>query len=83
MADPDNWEVIERFASLAEYQRFLEWITEEERIGAAQQVAVTSPYSGSSMWEERWYKNLTTGQTWRLVAPEPPFRGIFKTVLSE
>jgi hypothetical protein len=41
-------------------------------------VAVEQPY-GSLMFEESWYRTAT-GQVWRLVSPEFPFKGIFERV---
>jgi hypothetical protein len=29
---------------------------------------------------ERWYRNLATGEAWRLVAPDGPFRGVWERV---
>jgi hypothetical protein len=41
-------------------------------------VAVEKPY-GSLMFEESWYR-ATTGQVWRLVSPDFPFKGVFERV---
>ena len=75
-----NWDQIDEFGSLAEYQRFNNWINGEVTSGLATVVPVTKPYSGSSLWDEHWFKCLSDKQVWRLVAPDGPFRGIFKPV---
>ena len=75
-----DWEPIDGFSSLAEYQRFQAWMKEQISSGLAVLISVSEPYSGSSLWEESWYQCLDNDQIWRLVGPEPPFRGLFKRV---
>jgi hypothetical protein len=75
-----GWDPIDEFGSLAEYRRFHEWINDQVTSGLAAAVPVTKPYSGSLLWDEHWFKCLSDDQTWRLVRPDPPFRGIFKIV---
>ena len=75
-----GWDAIDEFGSLAEYRRFHEWIKGQVTSGLAASVPVTKPYSGSVLWDEHWFKCLRDDQTWRLVGPDPPFRGIFKVV---
>jgi len=75
-----GWDPIDEFGSVAEYRCFHEWINGQVTSGLAAAVPVTKPYSGSVLWDEHWFKCLGDGQTWRLVGPDPPFRGIFKIV---
>lgn len=73
------WVAIDGFSSDEEYQRFLASIREQVRSGVAKEVRVAKPYSGID-WEERWFQCLSGKDTWRLVAPDPPFPGVFKPV---
>jgi hypothetical protein len=75
-----NWEAVDGFASLAEYRRFHEWMENQVASGIAVSLPVGKPYSGSSLWDEHWFRCLGDEQIWRLVGPDPPFRGIFKKV---
>jgi hypothetical protein len=75
-----SWVPIDEFRSLADYRRFQQWIDGQVSSGLAAAVPIAKPYSGSSLWDEHWYKCLGDGKIWRLVGPDPPFRGIFKVV---
>lgn len=75
----DGWDEIHGFVSLGEFQRFANWVAEALEEGALEEVDVESPYSGSLMFAERWFQS-PSGETWRLVAPDPPFRGVFERV---
>jgi hypothetical protein len=74
-----EWVVIDGFNSNEEYERLLAQIREQVLAGAAKEVRVAKPYSGVD-WDEHWFQCLPGKDTWRLVAPDPPFRGIFKIV---
>ena len=78
MANPCDWTAIDRFESLAHYQEFLAWITKQVSDGRVKLVPVDPAKAWGSAWDEHWYQCVSTKETWRLVAPEPPFRGIFK-----
>lgn len=78
MADAGElWRVISEFESMADYEDLLARLTAEVTHGGAKSVPVDRPYSGSTLWDERWFNNRRTGEVWRLVAPDPPFRGLF------
>jgi hypothetical protein len=77
---PDcEWVVIDGFNSDEEYERFLARIREQVQFGVAKEVRVAKRYSGVD-WDERWFQCLSGKATWRLVAPDPPFHGVFKPV---
>lgn len=44
-----------------------------------EEVQVDSPYSPVGL-EEYWYLNKTDGVTWRLVRPDPPYKGLWSKV---
>lgn len=71
------WERIDDFSSRSEFERCARWLQEQVDAGVAQVRQPQSRYIGSSTLEERWYEHIASGQTWRLVWPDPPFRGVF------
>jgi hypothetical protein len=40
---------------------------------------VASRYAAATVFDEHWYR-AASGQTWRLVAPDYPFKGVFEKV---
>jgi hypothetical protein len=74
-----EWTVIEGFRSDDEYERLHAQILDQVRLGLAKEEPVKKRYSGID-WDEHWYRCGVTKQTWRLVAPDPPFNGLFKPV---
>lgn len=80
MANACNWKAIDRFESLAHYEDFLASISRQVAAGSARPMAVDPAKAWGSAWDEKWYLCLGGNELWRLVAPDPPFRGIFKKV---
>jgi hypothetical protein len=80
MASNCGWTAVESFKSLGDYERLLGSINEQVTLGQAEERRVKRPYSGLETLDERWYCCRATGETWRLVAPDPPFPGIFDKV---
>jgi hypothetical protein len=80
--NPEGWEEIHGFESPGEYASFLRWIAEAIADGSLTEVAVLDRYGDSEMFDERWFA-APSGQLWRLVAPEPPFRGVFLMIGQE
>jgi len=78
----DQWEEVHGFRSLSEYQRFNAWLDALLAEGVATEVPVGVRYS-SPYFPERWVHHDGTGEVWRLVGPEAPFRGVFLRVASE
>ncbi len=74
-----NWKAVEGFRSDEEYERFRARIIEQVQLGLAKEERVRKRYSGID-WDEHWYRCAANNQTWRLVAPDPPFNGIFEPV---
>jgi hypothetical protein len=75
----DFWGEIDGFNSPMEFERFESWLSGQIAMGAAVEVAVVRPYSGNTL-NERWFRNETSREIWRLVDPEPPFYGLFEKV---
>lgn len=76
----EEWEEIHGFGSPGEFARFQQWIEGVVMEGVLKQVEVEERY-GSEMYDERWYRSRS-GETWRLVAPDFPFKGVFARVES-
>ena len=74
-----DWKVIEGFASDLEYESLRARIAQQVESGLAKEERVKKRYSGID-WDEHWYRCAATKETWRLVAPDPPFNGIFEPV---
>lgn len=76
-----NWKEIRGFQSPAEYQRFCDWLESQVDAGLVGSVPTGEanqavPYG----FEEKWYRCMDSGQVWRLIAPEGPFRGSWEPV---
>jgi len=75
-----GWEPIDGFNSLEEYERLRDSVSEQVRLGEADERRVAKPYSGLKTIDEHWYRCKATGELWRMIAPDPPFPGIFDKV---
>jgi len=78
MANACDWETVDRFQSLAEYEKFLSLINDQVAKGLATVVALDPAKAWGNAWDEQWYQCVADREVWRLVGPDPPFRGIFK-----
>jgi hypothetical protein len=74
------WEEIDGFQSPGEFRRFEAWLSEQIQAGTAEQVEVKSRYANAATLAEKWFRHKPSGQTWRLVDPDPPFLGTFEPV---
>jgi hypothetical protein len=76
-----NWEVIHGFESPGEFRRFCSWLSDQVNTGLVERVPVTEP-SGDLIFglEECLYRCKASGETWRLVAPQAPFRGSWSPI---
>jgi hypothetical protein len=75
-----QWERIDGFTSPAEYERFVAYIEAQVAAGIAREVAVDRAYGRGEIYGGRWFEDLQTGRCWRLVDPDPPFRGVWEPV---
>ena len=78
-----GWETVDGFASESEYRQLLTQLNEQVQAGAAKQIAIPSGQGWGTAWKENWYLCPESNDIWRLVAPDPPFRGIFKLIEAE
>jgi hypothetical protein len=78
VASKCGWDEINGFRSLDEYEQSLERLNEQIRSGEARSIALDPNKRWGTAFDERWFQCSSNGEVWRLVAPDPPFRGIFK-----
>jgi hypothetical protein len=76
-----TWEEIHGFTSLGEYDRFVKYIHDQVASGHAEEVEVDDDYGRGEIYGGRWFKDIETGEVWRLVPPDPPFRGLWEPVV--
>jgi len=75
------WEEIHGFSGPGEYERFVRYIHGQVASGHADEVEADGEYGRGEIYGGRWFKDRETGQIWRLVPPDPPFRGLWEPVL--
>ena len=75
-----GWAPVDGFESFADYERLRGLINDQIKAGIADERRVGKRYSGLETLDERWYRCKVTSQIWRLIAPDPPFQGIFEKV---
>ena len=73
-------EEIHGFASPREYQRFVDFIDQHLKAGSIQEITADKNYQRGQVYGGHWFKLLNTGEVWRLVEPDLPFRGIWERV---
>lgn len=74
------WEEIHGFASLSEYSRFVQYIEGQVKAGFAEEVDPDPDYGYGEIYGGRWFKDVETGEVWRLIAPDIPFKGLWEPV---
>ena len=75
------WEEIHGFASSGEYKRFVQYMESQASSGVVKEQPVDPLYGKGMIYGGRWFKDIETGAIWRLVPPDPPFRGLWEPVV--
>lgn len=75
-----QFETIDDFQSLSEFNHFVAWIHEQVRLGNVDKIPVLQPYLNASTFEEQWFREKSSGDIWRLVWPDSPFTGLFDRI---
>jgi hypothetical protein len=78
MSSDCGWEEIPGFRSLDDYKRALARLNEQVVAGEAAAVDLNAAERWGTAFDEHWFQCSSSGEIWRLVGPDPPFRGIFK-----
>jgi len=74
------WEEIHSFHSLGEFKRFARYIESQVNDGLAEEVNPDPNYGKGEIYGGRWFKDNETGEVWRLVSPDIPFKGLWEPV---
>lgn len=74
------WEEIHGFQSPGEYRRFVRYIESQVQTGHAQEIATVPGYHRGYVFGGRWFLDTDSGEIWRLVPPDFPFRGVWEPV---
>lgn len=77
-----NLSEINGFHSMGEFVRFESWLLEQIQDNACHEIEVQD-YFANTQFGEKWFKFTEVDEVWRLVNPEPPFRGYWGRVQSE
>ena len=75
------WEEIHGFTTPGEYKRFVQYLEEQVVAGVAKELPAAPLYRKGMIYGGRWFQDIETGAIWRLVQPDPPFRGLWEPVV--
>jgi len=75
-----TWEKIDRFDSLSEYNRFVDYIEGQIKANFATEVTVDEDYKKGEIFGGRWFRDNDTNEIWRLIPPDFPFCGTWEPV---
>lgn len=74
------WEEIHGFASPGEFSRFVQYIDGQVRTGHARELVPDPNYGRGEIFGGRWFEDVESGEVWRLVPPDIPFKGLWEPV---
>ncbi len=74
------WEEIHGFKSPGEYARFVEYIEKQVEVGYAKELQPDQNYGKGEIYGGRWFEDIDSGEVWRLIPPDIPFRGLWEPV---
>jgi hypothetical protein len=75
-----GWEEIRGFYTPDEYQKFCDYIESQIAQGVVEEKSPRASYHKGLIFGGRWFEDVQTKQTWRLVAPDFPFKGLWEKV---
>ena len=75
------WEEIHGFTSPGEFSRFVRYIENRVKDGDAEEIDADPDYEKGKIFGGRWFKDVESGQVWRLVEPDFPFKGLWEQVV--
>lgn len=78
-----DWFEIDGFVSPGEFDRFVAYLAAQVAAGVAEEIRADPSYGPGEIFGGSWYRNLETGETWRLVPPDPPFLGLWERVIAD
>jgi len=72
------WQEIDLFTSLDEYKVLKKCIENSVQTGNTEEIKPDPDCIPGYFYGERWFLHQETGEIWRLVPPDFPFRGYWK-----
>lgn len=75
-----EWNEIHGFISPGEYRSFEDFLDKHVKAGDLEEVPVDPKYGPGEIYGGRWFRDSRTGETWRLVPPDYPFKGLWEPV---
>jgi len=76
----DSYKEIHGFNSPGEYDRFVKYIESQVKAGYLKELEPDQEYGKGEIFGGRWYENVDSGDIWRLIPPDIPFRGLWEPV---
>jgi hypothetical protein len=80
MQGENMWEEIHAFISLSEFQRFMKYLEDQVDAGIVEEIEPDPDYGRGEIYGGRWFRDRKTGEVWRLVPPDIPFKGLWEPV---
>jgi hypothetical protein len=80
LAEVNIWTELHGFASPGEFDRFATHIDQLVASGEVREIEVDGNYGRGEIYGGRWFMHVDTGSCWRLVPPDPPFRGLWECI---
>lgn len=80
MKSPCSWEVIHGFSLPAEYERLVRYIGRQLAAGEAEELHPDKNYGSGEIFGGRWFRDNDSGEVWRLVPADFPFRGLWEPI---
>jgi hypothetical protein len=74
------WDEIHGFMSPGEFKRFVQYLEGQLANGVVREQPADPLYGKGMIYGGRWFQDIETGAIWRLVPPDPPFRGLWEPV---
>ena len=71
---------IHGFNSPGEYARFVKYIEGQVTAGYARELEPDQEYGKGEIFGGRWFEDVESGDIWRLIPPDIPFRGLWEPV---
>lgn len=74
---------IKEFKSHSEYERFVKYLDDRLTENELSEIEPNEYYHGKSQHglnDDRWFKDCSSEDVWRLVPPDFPFKGFFEKV---
>jgi hypothetical protein len=75
------WEEIHGFTVPSEYNCFIKYIEKQIHNNEVEEIEINPDYGFGEIYGGRWFKYLVTGEIWRLIAPDFPFKGLWEPLI--